>query len=154
MCSLLSSRFLVSTDCTSSDKQLPLAQVSLWVRLLWTLPFTLCITALFAQQQPEKYNCTVSIPPRETMVCSIYNLVLHFCIFQQVKDMNGFCAADTNYPKANHKKETFTVALTYPLHSCVLLGSFSDNSENLACGTLIVVLERKELQVLHIQTWE
>lgn len=85
------------------------------------------------------------------MVCSIYNLVLHFCIFQQVKDM--FCVADTNYPKAKHKKETFIVALTYPLHSCVLLGSFSDNSENLAWGTLIVALERKELQVLHIQTW-
>lgn len=46
--------------------------------------------------------------------------------------------------------ETFIKALTCPLHSCVLLESFSDNTENLACATLIVALERKDL---HIQTW-
>lgn len=57
------------------------------------------------------------------------------------------------YPKAKHKKETFIGALTCPLHSCVLLESFSDNTDNLACGTLIMALERKDLQVLHIQTW-
>lgn len=67
--------------------------------------------------------------------------------------MKVFCVADRNYPKAKRKRKTFTVALTYPLHSCVLLQSFSDNTENLACGTLIVALERKDVQVLFIQTW-
>lgn len=81
VCSVLSSRFRVSTNCTSSDKQLPLAQVNFRVHLLWALPFTLCITILFAQQQPEKFDCTVSIPYRLTTVCSIYNLVQNFCIF-------------------------------------------------------------------------
>lgn len=64
-----------------------------------------------------------------------------------------FCVTDTKYPKVKYKKETFIVTLTCPLHSCVLLLSFSDNTENLACGTLILALERKDLQVLHIQTW-
>lgn len=48
------------------------------------------------------------------------------------------------------KKPSFFVALTCPLHSCVLLESFSDNTENLARGSLIVALERKDPD---IQAW-
>lgn len=103
LCCLLDLEFL-STDCTrSSNKVLHLVGVSLWIHLL---PFMLCITALFGQKQPDQFDCTISSLPRDTEVCSIYNWVLHFRIFQQERALMHLCCSYKPTP-AKHQKASF-----------------------------------------------
>lgn len=53
------------------------------------------------------------------------------------------------------KSKTFKINLhcSTDLLPSELLESFSDNTENLASGTLTMALGRKDLQILHMQTW-
>lgn len=89
LCSLLSSGSGVSVHWLYKGPQqtAALKVVSLRINLLRALPLILCPTALFAQQQPNQFDHIISIPPRDTEICSIYNLVLHFWIFQQARDL-------------------------------------------------------------------